>query len=158
MSRKCTEAYESVFNYIDTHIVKIKNAASFTTDYELAMRKALRKFSPSSTLYACYFHYCQAVKKNAYQTDGFVKFIKSNENAKSVYYRLLCLPLLPSEYIDNCFIELKHEADEINKQGFRSFMKYFKNQWIKKVMFISLKVYNLLQISMFCRKVQIIFQ
>lgn len=133
MSRKSTEAYEKVFNYIDTHIMSIKNAASFTTDYELAMRKALRTFSPSSALYSCYFHYCQAVKRNAYQTDGFIKFINSNANAKSIYYRLLCLPLLPSEYIDKCFIELKGEANKINKQAFRSFMRYFKNQWIKKV-------------------------
>lgn len=77
MSRKCKEAYEAVFNYIDTHIIKIKGAASFTTDYELAMRKALKIFSPSSAFYACYFHFCQAVKRNAFQTDGFVKFMRN---------------------------------------------------------------------------------
>lgn len=144
MSRKCKEAYEAVFNYIDTHIIKIKGAASFMTDYELAMRKALKIFSPSSAFYACYFHFCQAVKRNAFQTDGFVKFMRSNERAKSVYYRLLCLPLLPSEYIEKCFIELKNEADGINKLAFHSFMKYFKNQWIKKVIFISLQLQILL--------------
>lgn len=133
MSRKTTEAYESVFEFVDNNVINLKGAQSFTTDYEIAMRKALNSFSPSSTLYSCYFHYCQAVKKRAFQTDGFVKLISSNMNAKSVYYRLMCLPLLPSEHIDQAFIDLKQEADKIDKHGFHSFLKYFKAQWIKKV-------------------------
>lgn len=82
MSRKTQRAYEAVFNYINSHILQINNIASFTSDYELAMRNALEKLFPKVKRFACYFHYCQAVKRRAYQTDGLVKLIRSNNAAR----------------------------------------------------------------------------
>lgn len=82
MSRKTQRAYEAVFDYINSHVLQINNIASFTTDYELAMRNALKKLFPNVQRFACYFHFCQAVKRRAYQTDGLVKLIRCNVNAR----------------------------------------------------------------------------
>lgn len=83
------------------------HCTTFKTDYEVAMRNALRKVFEDSKLVACYFHYCQVVKKRAASTHGFVDMFRTNTDAHSVYYRLNCLPLLPPEYNKAMYTELK---------------------------------------------------
>lgn len=133
MSNKTQRAYEDVFNYINDHVFSMSSSQSFTTDYELAMRNALRKLYPNAEQIACYFHFTQAVKRNASKMPGLVDLIHSNETAKSIYYRLHCLPLLPPEHIVDVFKQLRNEANETNANIFRSMFTYYHNQWIKKV-------------------------
>lgn len=133
MSRKSQAAYEHAFAYIDSNIFKLTEVSSFTTDYELAMRNAIIKTSPNAKMVACHFHFCQAAKRRASQIDGFVNFIRSNTEAASIYYRLMALPLLPSSYIRDSFNELKDEAYALNRNRFKKYLTYFKNQWINKV-------------------------
>lgn len=132
MTNKSQPCYESVFNFIHEHIMSL-NCASFTTDYETAMRNALAKLYPNAVLYACYFHYTQAVKKNAWKTAGLVNLIRTNAKARSVYYRLQCLPLLPAQFITDAFLELKAEANKINRSIFRPFLQYMNRQWLVRV-------------------------
>lgn len=82
MSRKTKKAYKSVFKFIDKKIIKMSNVVSFTTDYELAMRNALRELFPNVRRFACYFHFCQAVKRRAWQTPGFVTHIRTKPKVR----------------------------------------------------------------------------
>lgn len=132
MSNKIRECYEDVFNYIHKNVMDL-NCASFTTDYETAMRSALYKLFPHVKQFACFFHFTQAVKKNAYKTYGLVELIRTNQLARSVYYRLQCIPLLPPAHIVNMFNQLRAEAYEIDRATFRPFLKYYNNQWIVRV-------------------------
>lgn len=132
MSNKTKDCYEDVFNYIHRFVMDL-DCASFTTDYERAMRNALKNLFPNAELFACFFHYTQAVKKHAYKTIGLVQLIRSNAQARSVYFRLQCLPLLPAKYISDMFQELKAEAYKIDRAVFKPFMKYFHLQWILRV-------------------------
>lgn len=132
MSHKSTDCYEDVLNYIHRHHMDL-NCPSFTTDYESAMRKALAKLFPNAQLFGCFFHYTQAVKKHAYQTAGLVQLMRTNAQARSVYYRLQCLPLLPERFILDMFHTLKAEAYKIDRAVFRPFMKYFHHQWMVRV-------------------------
>lgn len=134
MSNKSQACYEHAFKHFDENVFRL-SCVSFTTDYERGMRNALRSLFPESRLFACYFHFCQAVKKRAYKTNHLVALMKSNESARSIYYRLLCLPLLPANYISEMFAELKTEAYGINKSIFRPFMRYFYDQWLVKVFY-----------------------
>lgn len=144
MSHKSQVCYEHVFTYLNENVFEL-TCISFTTDYENAMRNALQKLFPDVRRYACYFHFCQAVKKHAWQTNGLVALIRSSSEARSVYYRLLCLPLLPPQHITNMFSELKKEANQIKFDGvdvrlvFRPFLKYFQRQWIVRVSIASLQ-------------------
>lgn len=115
MDRKSQLAYEHVFEYIHKHVFPL-DCAIFTTDYESAMRNALQKLFGHTKLFACYFHYCQAVKKRAASTYGFVNMLQTNKDARSVYYRLHCLPLLPHQYIKAMYTELKNEAVSVDKK------------------------------------------
>lgn len=134
MSRKTQIAYEDVFEYISEHIFPLSSSQSFTSDYEMAMRNALRKLYPEAKMVACYFHYTQAVKRKLSQLREATDEVTNNDEAKSIYQRLQCLPLLPPEFIVDAFKELVREANKLkNKEALRSFLIYMKEQWIKKV-------------------------
>lgn len=135
MSHKSQACYEQVFKFIHEKIMSL-DCASFTTDYETAMRNALHKLFPLVVLFACYFHYTQAVKKHAWKTAGLVQLIRTNSNARSIYYRIQCLPLLPPQFILDAFTELKAEANKINRDVFRPFLKYINRQWLLRVSII----------------------
>lgn len=139
MSHKSEAAYKDVLNFIKTNI-KSKNkneinCAKFTTDYEVAMRNALSDAFPDAQSVACWFHFTQAVKRYASKIPGFFKYLhdENNDEALQIYYKLLCLPLLPAEHIVATFNILKKEAFDLNKKEFAKFMSYYYRQWISKV-------------------------
>lgn len=82
MNRKTMKAYKSVFKFIHENIINLSDVVSFTTDYELSMRNALRDLFPNVHRFACYFHFCQAVKRRAWQTPGIVALIRSNPKVR----------------------------------------------------------------------------
>lgn len=139
MTNKSQAAYTHVFRFIEQKVFSL-NCVSFTTDYELAMRNAIREVYPNSNLIACWFHFTQAVKKNASKISGFLPFIRNNELAEKIYYKLQCIPLLPPQYIHASFNKLKAEAFDINEIEFKKFFKYYQNQWIEKVTGIDLNI------------------
>lgn len=82
MTNKTQISYEDVFKYINKNILQLQGVSSFTSDFEVAMRNGIKKLFPDSKRFTCYFHFCQAVKKRASQTDGFAKLIGENKRAK----------------------------------------------------------------------------
>lgn len=135
MTRKTQRAYTHLFQYINERVCSL-DCGSFTSDYEVAMRNALQAVFPGVHLYACWFHYSQALKRKVKQLPQFDRFLHSLEAAEDIYYKLQCLPLLPPEYILEAFQQLKKEALAIDKTKFAPFLKYFERQWIKKVRLI----------------------
>lgn len=105
------------------------------TDFEQAMRAALQKVYPQSTLYTCWFHFMQAVKRHAKQIPGFANAIQGDKLALEIYAKMLCLPLLPAVHINNVWKTIRAEALAFDKKRFRKFVTYYEQQWIKKVRF-----------------------
>lgn len=139
MSNKSEAAYTEVFKFIEEKVFSLK-CHSFTTDYEVAPRNALAKLYPDSIIVTCWFHFTQAVKKNASKISGFTQYLQSNADALKIYYKLQCIPLLPPENISLAFQELQNEAIAIDKKKFEPFLKYYKRQWIDKVNEIELSI------------------
>lgn len=134
MSKKSTACYDHALSYFDKKIFGL-NCMSFTTDYEKAMRNALKKLFPDASFVNCYFHYTQAVKKKAWSTEAMHRLLSTNEDILFIYHRMQCLPLLPAEHIPACFNELQDEAfaDEKFRKILKPFFTYYHNQWIVKV-------------------------
>lgn len=109
MSRKTEEAYFDVFKFIKENVMDIA-CAKLTSDYEVALRNALNKICPSALLIACWFHFCQAVRRFASQIDGFLVFLRSNQESAIIFQQILCLPLLPPEHILSTFNLLQERA------------------------------------------------
>lgn len=111
------------------------------TDYERAMRSALRKIYPGAELYNCWFHYCQALRRHANAIPGFVPAVRSNMGALEIYGKFLCLPLLPAAKIEGAFTIIKAEAESYDANLFRRFLKYYEKQWMKLVV-LKIKLNN----------------
>lgn len=126
MSRKTEEAYTAVFKYINDNIIDLNGKASMT-DYEKVMRNALKKLFPNMKLDACWFHFTQAVKKNAFKHAGMKRLIRTNTDAANVYYKLQALPLLPANEIQTACLMLKSQAPV----KFKKFLQYYERQWLQ---------------------------
>lgn len=149
MSNKTEDAYDDVLSYIHRNVMNL-TCAKFTTDYEVAMRNALQKISPGAQLVACWFHYCQAVKRYATKIAGFMQFLQSDAEAKVIFEQMLCLPLLPPEYILPTFKTLKEKAFAINKKAFSKFFVYYQRQWLVRESILSLiPVFSFLSLEFF---------
>lgn len=132
MSRRTEVAYSHLFRYIHNNICSLEGI-SFITDYEIAMRTAIRHLYPNSKFLACWFHFCQAAQRRVSKLPGLAKLIKKDEKARKIYKKFLALPLLPADEIVAAFERIKTEALTQFGKLFHPFLKYFEKQWIKKV-------------------------
>lgn len=132
MSHKTETAYKAVFQYVNDNILSL-DCASFTSDYETAMRNAFRLVCRNVPQGACHFHFAQAVKKNAYM-HGLQSSLNSDAMALNLYQRLQCLPLLPASFIPETFEKLASESTQFttHQNEWRSFITYYRRQWLEK--------------------------
>lgn len=133
MSRKTRRCYEHLFKYIKKHLIDLGESKSIMTDFECAMRNALRIVFPQTKLNACWFHFTQAAKKRAMQTPQLYPYLYLHKDAREIYYKLLSLPLLHPRDIIPEFQKLKVIALAKHRAVFAEFIKYFERQWILKV-------------------------
>lgn len=132
MDSKTQKAYKAVFEFIDSKIFDLSGTKMFITDYEIALRNALRKRYPRSKQTGCHFHFAQAIRRKATKIHGFIDFIRENDAARKVYYKCMYLPLLLPASIEPLFENIRKEAESIDKTKFEQFLKYFHKQWIRK--------------------------
>lgn len=103
------------------------------TDYELAMRNAIGIQYPEMNQRNCWFHFCQAVKKNASRIAGFIHLIRNNLREREIYYKIMCIPLLPADMIHSAFDLLSKKAERVENAGFHQFLQYYERQWLIRV-------------------------
>lgn len=138
MTNKSEASYRHVFLYINEHVFDM-TCNSFMTDYELAMRNALRFVYPNAQFFACWFHFCQASRKKASML-RILPEISGEQQLRRMYYKFLCIPLLPSDKILEGFRLLSLEARAVNAVLFADFLTYFENQWLTRVSTFLFKV------------------
>lgn len=132
---KAQSNYIALLKFVDENVMPL-NCSMYMTDYERALRNAMAKVVPAAKQSSCWFHFTQAVKRNVMKLPHLIHLLRSNETAKQIYYELLCLPLLPKEYIVEEFEKLKSRANDLNRRVFGAFIKYYENQWLIRVSFI----------------------
>lgn len=132
MDVRTAEAYTHVFKYINENIFNLE-CASFTSDYERALRNALRHVIPMAILIPCWFHHKQAVRKKASQLPIFFHLIRTDESAAHLYQKFQALALLPPDMIIDAFNALKEVAISTYGHKFKPFVDYFERQWIESV-------------------------
>lgn len=131
MSRKTQACYLKLFKYLEENVCSLK-CSTFITDYERAMKNALKELHPESTLTSCWFHFCQAVRKHVSQIPELFELIRKNTKAAFIYRQFQCIPLLPENQIKPTFEKLKIIAEKFDKKSFTNFLSYYKHQWIIK--------------------------
>lgn len=129
MSRKSEKSYTHIFQTLKKLFPL--GGKSIIMDFELAMRNALKNIYPNTELNTCWFHFCQAAKRRARKLPNFVNAVATNEEARSAYYKLLALPLLPAKDIIPTFGLVKTQVEQ--NKAVTEFFNYFEKQWIIKV-------------------------
>lgn len=129
LTRKTQAAYTHLFKNLDAKW-KLR-PATITTDFERAMRNALKKQYPDAKLISCWFHFTQAIFKRAKKISGFLKFLKSDDTAKKLFRKFSLLPLIREDTILMAFQSFKNESIKFGSR-FSHFLKYFEDQWIIK--------------------------
>lgn len=132
MSKKTKRAYQHVFNYIKENLIDLEGE-SIMSDFEIAMRRALKEVFPETKLLSCWFHFTQAAKKRAMKSPQLIPYLLRNKEAREIYVKLLSLPLLPWYDIDEEFKKLKIVALANHRNFYLDFINYYERQWIKKV-------------------------
>lgn len=133
MTRKTEAAYRHLFNFINEEIQGLQ-PNSVMSDYETALRNAWKSVWPQTTMTACYFHFCQGVKRQASMIPEFISIAKGTRATTNLYYSFMCLPLLPPEHIEPTFNLLRDEAFALDQNLFARFVRYIHRQWIRKVL------------------------
>lgn len=133
MDNKKEAAYEHVFRHIEADVFSLK-CKSFTTDYEIATKNALKKIYGDNVEYlSCWFHFTQSVKRNASQIPGFFELVRKDATLLRLYYKFHCIPLLPADKIVEAFDVLKAEMLTNKNAAFQQFVLYYEGQWMEKV-------------------------
>lgn len=130
ISRKTQEAYEHLFTFIDSYVCKLR-CESVISDYENSLRNAVRNCFVTRSMSACWFHLCQACQRHVSQNRTLHKTIKRDSTALTLYHKFLCLPLLPSQFIEPVFNNLVTESLQFTQ--FKIFVKYYGKQWMTTV-------------------------
>lgn len=166
MTRKTQKAYEHIFQFIDANLLELK-PKTFNTDFEKGLRNAIIKIFPQTRLKGCWFHFCQALRRKLSKMSELAQRVKTTDEARRVFKKILVLPLLPPEEIPNAFNICKEEAYANNKcyskseNIFQKFFDYFQHQWLDMVLlncfcFINLFIRHLNKSFVFvgiCRKI-----
>lgn len=143
MTRRTTECYTALFQFIEKKIFKME-PAEIITDFEGGIRKAIKKCYKRTTLRGCWYHFCAALRKKCYKL-GLHSILKSNFDAEKLYQQLMSLPLLPAENFIEGYSYIKKRARENGLwTDFKSFFNYFNSYWLAEV---CLK--NILDFSLF---------
>lgn len=131
MTRKTQRAYEHALKFVDENVFPL-TCATIITDYECAMRQAIRKVVPGVKLLGCWFHFAQAIRRKVASLPELFQLVRTQEKCKTIYYKMICLALLPYDKIEKAFSELALEGLKLT-ETFTPFVRYFQSQWLKRV-------------------------
>lgn len=116
MEKKSEAAYTKVFQELKKFV--LGDVVHVMTDYESALRNAIRKMFPATAIHGCFFHFGQAVyrKGRALQLPEF--------SLGSIALKMaMALPLLPANKIDEG-IDLV--CDLLSHDEFSTYLKKWK--------------------------------
>lgn len=132
MTRKTSECYKAVFDFIETKLFRLQ-PNEIITDYENGMRKAIKECWPGVALHGCWFHFCRAIRKRC-RKHNLTKLLKKNHSAKIIQKSLMSLPLLPAERIKQGYDCIKKFGQKKRQsKRFSAVFKYFERYWLKQV-------------------------
>lgn len=130
MSNRTTEAYRSVFSYINENLLSL-NGSTIITDFERPLRNSLKQVVSDVTILGCWFHHCQAIRRMVASIPSLFHLILHDKDARMLYRKIQCLALLPPDKIKPAFDQIAYESLKKYPQ-FERFIRYYDFQWITR--------------------------
>uniref|UniRef100_A0A0A9YHQ0 Lysine-specific demethylase 3A n=1 Tax=Lygus hesperus TaxID=30085 RepID=A0A0A9YHQ0_LYGHE len=144
MKSKSTAAYNAIFEWLKTQIPNFRPEVVMS-DFESALREAIRENFPLARHLGCWFHFCWAIYRKmcnlglsaAYQSDSWVRKVGN---------WFMAIPLLPPEHIiaGRNFVDTQIRGSECYQQQLLQVVEYFDSfsYWVMQVGVESLSVFN----------------
>lgn len=138
MSSQTTDDYAAIFIFLRDILFGVNQAVlSVTSDFEQAIRAAVRKVWPQADVNGCNFHLCQAVEKNAKNKPGLAGGkLAAGTIHRKIIIMFMRLSLLPLERINAGFVSLLDyiqekgsDDDDFEPSDFDDFIEYFNQTW-----------------------------
>lgn len=131
MTSKRADCYRLIFSYIENNIFCLKPHV-IMVDWEASLRLALTQIYSESIIKGCWYHYICAIRKKCLMILG--PLLRKDNTVRSIYRQLFCVPLLPSEFIEDGFNSVKHTA-RFNGvfDKFEKIFDYYENYWMRLV-------------------------
>ncbi|XP_053594444.1 uncharacterized protein LOC128667616 [Microplitis demolitor] len=145
MTNKSEECYLRVFNFIKEKFPSF-NPKTYMSDFEIGMHNAVETAFPDIDANHCYFHYAQAINKNARDLGLINKTTIKVTTHPEIYVtikQLIALALLPPKLIISTFNNLKEVVTQDFGQRFDRLFDYYERFWIKTIKPRGFSVYNL---------------
>ncbi|XP_044574898.1 uncharacterized protein LOC123258757 isoform X2 [Cotesia glomerata] len=144
MNNKSTDCYLQVFQFLADNFKNFRPKYSMT-DYEIALRNSLKEVFPGIQTKTCYFHYSQALIKNAQEKKLIDKDNNKEERPELFIFlnRLKLLALLPAEFIESVYEKIEKECLNDFGDYFRDYLNYYEKQWLKQEGAAQISVYKL---------------
>ncbi|KAF4520857.1 hypothetical protein B566_EDAN007038, partial [Ephemera danica] len=133
MSHKSEAAYRALFSYVRYTLCPQMDPRRIVTDYETSLQNALRQAFPAAVCSGCWFHYTQALFRNA-KRRGLHQLLQNDPNAWKVISMAMALPLLPSNQIAAGFQNVRNFALQHNlANAMGPWLDYVQTQWLTNV-------------------------
>ncbi|KAJ8681344.1 hypothetical protein QAD02_017131 [Eretmocerus hayati] len=133
MSSKTAHAYEACLTAVRDEIWPNLKPEEVIADFEEAMEIAWKKVYPGVKLTGCYFHFTQAILRNAIKKGAATHRNLQDHPEKHLIIRMvMALALLPQDTIEPTYEAIKKIARKKFGTFFNEFFKYFDEYWIKR--------------------------
>lgn len=134
MTHRNAQLYKEIFSFLRDELSL--TPTKVMSDYERAIRLAVKDVWPRSSISGCNFHFCQALRRRvATKHPEIVRLMRYKNSAKVALRMFMRLSLLPNEKdIKKGIkaIELYQKHFKIENE-FLPFNNYFKKFWIKDI-------------------------
>jgi hypothetical protein len=137
MPGKKQKQYEAFFHFLKYAILRHENARrnpiSVMSDFERALRNAIKVIFPSTKLLGCNFHHLQALRRRAMKTEGLSTKIYKNSQHHYILKMFMRISLLPIERINTGLQQLKRYIASMPDilMDFHEFTLYYEETWHK---------------------------
>lgn len=124
LPNKQETTYERLFTSLRQHLPQM-NPLHFHSDFEMAAMNAFQKVFPCVTVHGCFFHYIQALRKNAKKANLY------NTKEQETIALYTALAHLPPAHIPEGFLSINFEISSDNTSAWNDFVGYYVKQWMK---------------------------
>ena len=115
MQKRTEAAYKEAFNQLKEIAASynlVLNPLIALTDFEKAVRKALKFHFPGIKLKGCFFHFKQAIGRWIFK-NGYKKTFMTNIAFKFWFRKLSSLAVIPLDQVQDAYDMIKKQADSI---------------------------------------------
>ncbi|KAJ8685955.1 hypothetical protein QAD02_021748 [Eretmocerus hayati] len=133
MTSKTAASYQKVLTKIKEDIWPELEPKEFIADFEGAFEIAVKKVYSKAEITGCYFHFCQALIRNAIKKHAAIhRNLQKNTERHLVLRQVMALAFLPEDDIFPTLKEIEEAARGKYGNYFDEFFSYIRSYWMER--------------------------